>query len=112
MNITKAEAIIDGITIQHEFKHSPDSWIDSFDSMSYSLLQKLKSIDNTDECHVQFRIKPKTKSIQYRNWLFKLPDGYHVSCWYGDEVSTQTQVENKLYFVKWIGDTANMELEI
>lgn len=114
MIITKAEAmkaVINGITIQHAYKSNPDILIDSFGLTPCSLLQKLESIDNTNECRVQFRIKLKTKSIQYRNYLMKNFSKYYVDCWDGTGC-TQTEVENCLYFVKWLGDTVTVEAEI
>ena len=117
MIITKAEAmkaeamkaVIDGITIQHALKYNPDRWIDSLYSLSFSLFQKLESINNTDEYRAHFRIK--TEILKYRNFLSISSGKHYIGCWDGT-VCTQKDVENTDFFVKWISDTVTMEVEI
>ena len=51
-----------------------------------------------------FRIKPKTKTVRFRNFLHI--DEYVETC-----ISEDENVENKDYFVKWIGDWQEVEIE-
>ena len=51
-----------------------------------------------------FRIKPKTKTVLFRNFLHI--DEYVETC-----ISEDENVENKDYFVKWIGDWQEVEIE-
>ncbi len=52
----------------------------------------------------EYRLKPKTKIVRFRNFLHI--DEYVETC-----ISEDDNVENKDYFVKWIGDWQEVEIE-
>jgi hypothetical protein len=111
MIITRAEAmkaVIDGEPIQNS--NDQINWINSFAGKPYNLIDKLKLIDYAP-IGVLFRLKPEVRTISYRCFLYtNLAGTVHVSVWNSTDNETQKECEEYSHFIKWLGDTATVEI--
>jgi mevalonate pyrophosphate decarboxylase len=104
------EAAIVGETIQFRIRNN--LWCDYNDITSKILMD----IAADDSNIYEYRVKPKFKKIQYRNFIMEYYDSgtIYVHTWNDKNLTntTQSDVENLPTFIKWIGETTEVEIEV
>jgi hypothetical protein len=61
-----------------------------------------------------YRIKPEPVKVKYRNWLYAASHNgpFFVTTWSGSCSDSKIAVEERISFLRWIGEEQEIEVEV